>query len=83
MYRVFFKLRTFNLYINHQLQRGVNMFSGYEIALALGVFSGNWLLLPVVTRRKQNFRESFAVGALAGLIVLLICALMPGQLGEM
>ncbi|MBT6691087.1 hypothetical protein HOB10_01995 [Candidatus Parcubacteria bacterium] len=58
------------------------MFSTFELFLAAGVFCGNWALLPLTTRQR-NFKESFKIGLLAALIVLTLCGLLPGQLGEM
>ncbi len=40
------------------------------VALASGVFVGNWLVVPLVF--KSSFQRGFEVGAIAASLVLLV-----------
>ena len=42
---------------------------------ATGTFIGNWLIVPLIFER--TFKEGFAIGILAALIVLGIYAILP------
>ncbi len=39
-----------------------------NLAFALGVFVGNWLIIPVIF--KSSFTKGFAIGVIAALLVL-------------
>ena len=45
------------------------------LMLAVGIFVGNWLVVPLVFER--TFTEGLAVGALAALLVLGVYAFLP------
>ena len=42
---------------------------GGYIALALGVFFGNWLFVPLVT--KSSFNKGFVIGLIAAALVMI------------
>ena len=46
----------------------MNMF---PVAVALGVFLGNWLVCPLIFPNR-TFTDGFAVGAIAAVLVLII-----------
>lgn len=39
------------------------------LSLAAGVFFGNWLLVPLIFT-ERTFSQSFAIGLIAGLLML-------------
>jgi len=45
------------------------------ICLALGVFFGNWLAIPLVLK-KRSFRQGFLIGVIAAILVLLSFAVI-------
>jgi len=42
---------------------------GYWITLALGVFLGNWIVVPLVF--KRTFKEGFFIGIIAAVLILI------------
>lgn len=43
-----------------------------SVYLALGVFLGNWFLVPLLFKRR-TFTEGFFVGLVAAILVLVFC----------